>query len=235
MNGNLMRSLLVTTVMACTVTTVLFLGGCSDSTNPAGSSNNDVTPITGTYYIQAKINGKTETMQEQQQGLTLTGENHKGHYGGSSGPDEYSVIQETGFSRQTLVGTNLVKDTAYRSIWIGLIRVYDHPYEPTDDELELLLPSTAKIDGSADDYRDGVEIRWTDAAGTEWSSAWGAADQTGSNFTVTSRVNNDEKPPYVLGPRYKVKGTFNCKLYDGKGNSIDLTDGKFHLHMLHDV
>jgi hypothetical protein len=234
MNGYLMRSLLVTTVVACTVAAVLFLGGCTDAT-PTGSSNNDATTITGVYYIQAKINGKTETMQEQQQGNTFTGEHYQGQYGGSSGVDEYSVIQESGFERETLVGTDFVDDPTFHSIWIGLIKVYDHLYKPTDDELDLLLPSTAKVDGSADDYKDGVEIRWTDAAGTEWSSAWGVADQAGSNFTVTSKVVNDEKPPYVLGPLYKVKGTFNCKLYDGKGNSIDVTDGKFHLRMVHDL
>jgi hypothetical protein len=235
-NGYLMRSLLVTTVMASTVAAVLLIGGCSDASNPTGTSNDDPTPITGTYYIQAKINGKTETMQNQQGPNGLTQQYFSGSNGGDDLPDKYGVIQENGFVRSKIEGTRLVNDTSFHTIRIILVKLFDD--RPYDDEVDQILPFTGSMAfGGADDFKDGVEIRWTDAAGKQWSSSFGAADQTGSNFAVTSR-EAIVPPDNYLGPplpHFKVKGTFNCKLYDGKGNSIDLTNGIFHLQMIYEV
>ena len=67
---------------------------------------------------------------------------------------------------------------------------------------------------------NGVEFQYW-IGGTMWSTSLGTADQTGSAFTVTERVTGT-----VLGySQVKIKTTFNCKIYDGSGNSKTVTGG----------
>ncbi len=71
---------------------------------------------------------------------------------------------------------------------------------------------------------DGITLAWNDAAGTLWTSFNGSADQAGSYFTIT-------KVEYPFGPTWAnlamITANFDCKLYDGNGNSIHLINGKF--------
>jgi len=67
---------------------------------------------------------------------------------------------------------------------------------------------------------NGIEFQYWIGA-TLWSTSLGTADQTGSAFTVTDRVTGT-----VLGySQVKIKATFNCKIYDGSGNSKTVTGG----------
>lgn len=67
----------------------------------------------------------------------------------------------------------------------------------------------------------GVQIYWSDASGTLWTSYFGTANQTGSTFSIV------EKKEETLGGNFfvKVHATFSCKLYDDNGNSKTLTNG----------
>src|SRR5690606_34875199 len=58
---------------------------------------------------------------------------------------------------------------------------------------------------------NGIELQYTDETGDYWSTAYGAADQTGSSFKVTQRKIQGG------GDIVKIMATFNCKLYDGSG------------------
>ena len=70
---------------------------------------------------------------------------------------------------------------------------------------------------------NGIDISWWDAGNVQWSTGFGAATQTGSTFTVTEMISKK-----VLGYQdVKIKGTFNCTLYDGSGNSKTVTNGNF--------
>jgi len=70
----------------------------------------------------------------------------------------------------------------------------------------------------------GIEIRWTDEDLKTWSTLNGA--QSGSTFDVS------KTEPFTTSDgdyQNKVEGTFNCKLYDNSGNSINVSDGTFFM------
>ena len=70
----------------------------------------------------------------------------------------------------------------------------------------------------------GIEIRWTDDDLKVWSTRNGT--QSGSTFNVT------KAEPFTTSDgdyQNKVDGTFNCKLYDTTGNSINVTGGTFFM------
>ena len=70
---------------------------------------------------------------------------------------------------------------------------------------------------------DGITILWGDEANVDWTTDSGSGDQTGSAFTITSVVDEPGQANYTV----RVTATFNCKLYDGLGNSKTLTNGKY--------
>lgn len=71
------------------------------------------------------------------------------------------------------------------------------------------------------DATKGVSIGWTDNTGKIWSTSSGAADQTGSIFKIVSIAD----APSLIKHYIKVKSEFSCKLYDGNGNTLTLTNG----------
>jgi len=75
---------------------------------------------------------------------------------------------------------------------------------------------------------DGVSLRWVDANGTEWSTSYGIADQTGSNFTITESIPGPD-PSFYEG--IALRAVFNCRLYDKNGHSNQLINGRFRLSM----
>ena len=72
----------------------------------------------------------------------------------------------------------------------------------------------------------GINILWNDSTGTIWQTFKGTGIQTGSYFTITS-VKTIQANPLVC----QVSAIFACKLYDGNGNVINLTNGKFRLNV----
>lgn len=70
---------------------------------------------------------------------------------------------------------------------------------------------------------NGIVIEHRDPSGSVWASNKGSANQSGSVFRIEAvKEGND------FGyQNMKVYATFNCKLYDGNGNSKTLTNGKF--------
>lgn len=70
----------------------------------------------------------------------------------------------------------------------------------------------------------GIEIRWTDEDLKTWSTLNGT--QSGSSFSVT------KTEPFTTSEgdfQNKVDGTFNCKLYDAAGNSVNVSGGTFFM------
>jgi hypothetical protein len=78
---------------------------------------------------------------------------------------------------------------------------------------------------------DGINLFWTDSAGKIWETFAGSADQTGSYFTIIkNQPYSNSNPNYA---NYTIITTaFDCKLYDGQGGVIHLTNGKFRLPVL---
>ncbi len=76
----------------------------------------------------------------------------------------------------------------------------------------------------------GVNISWVDSTGTVWETLYGAADQTGSYFTIMAfRLRNAALPGYAN--IVTLTASFACTLYDGKGHSIRLTQGRLRQTM----
>jgi hypothetical protein len=79
---------------------------------------------------------------------------------------------------------------------------------------------------------DGIHLIWFDSTGKVWQTCSGIADQTGSYFTITK----NEFAPFDFFPGYSdytektsVSAKFDCNLYNGEGNVLHLTNGRFRL------
>jgi hypothetical protein len=76
----------------------------------------------------------------------------------------------------------------------------------------------------------GVTISWVDSTGTVWETLYGAADQTGSYFTITAfQLRNAALPGYAN--IVTLTAGFACTLYDGKGHFMRLTQGRLRQTM----
>ncbi|MBK6397927.1 MAG: hypothetical protein IPP27_06575 [Bacteroidetes bacterium] len=91
---------------------------------------------------------------------------------------------------------------------------------PPSDSLFLSFFPTGSYNYTSDGV-NGISISYFDANGILWSTDLGTAVQTGSTFTIDERQGQDILGYYSV--RYKA--SFSCKLYDGSGNTIDLTNG----------
>ena len=67
----------------------------------------------------------------------------------------------------------------------------------------------------------GINMLYSDKKGTLWQTFRGTADQTGSYFTIVSVQTLQDYPLVCM-----VTAKFACKLYDGAGNVLNLTNGK---------
>jgi len=70
---------------------------------------------------------------------------------------------------------------------------------------------------------NGISIRWADSNGDIWGTDMGTADQTGSQFTIDQVKEATGYNYYTI----KVLSHFNCKLYNGLGQTKTLTSGKY--------
>jgi len=81
---------------------------------------------------------------------------------------------------------------------------------------------------------NGIHLIWFDETGSAWQTCSGIADQTGSFFTITK----NESTTYTFNSDYPgaaqstdVTADFACNLYNGNGNVIHLTNGKFRMQV----
>ncbi len=72
---------------------------------------------------------------------------------------------------------------------------------------------------------DGVNITWVDSTGKMWASYFAPGDQTGSHFNIT---DNEADPAGSSGATSftSISATFDCRLYDGNGNVLNITSGR---------
>ena len=65
-------------------------------------------------------------------------------------------------------------------------------------------------------------IRYTDIDGKVWSTDFGTADQSNSNFEVIKVAANT----LDNSAQFLATAEFSCTLYDEAGNEIEITNGK---------
>ena len=206
----------------------LAVSACSDNSPTDNDGDEQLTPLTAEYYIQASINGKNVTYQETALAYGQIGMAANTMTTGNG--SRTAVIQEYSFNKATLGNNGFEVDTLADCPRITFIKNYDeHPYR--EDFAQLIsIPMTY---GDERAMTDGVQISWTDSNGKRWCSSWGSGDQSGSRFTVTEHTEIEYQIGQPLGGRYKTKGTFNCNLYDNQGNSIAVKNGKFSMHTVY--
>lgn len=220
----------VTRAVARTLATLALLAtvgaaGCSDSSTSPDDTNGGGVALTGKHYIQAKIDGTVVTVQDDAN--LGTGIAYSGSGGGGNNPDYYLEAQTIHFVKVILVGNRPEQDPTFRSPMITFVHNYvDQPFGAEHDSV---IKRGSNPFGSEEKEINGVEILWTDASGTQWSSSKGTGDQTGSTFVVTEHTLQEYQIGQYKAGRYYSKGTFTAKLYDGTGRSITVTDGKFAL------
>ena len=69
---------------------------------------------------------------------------------------------------------------------------------------------------------NGIIVSYFDGS-TNWSTASGTGNQSGSNFSIVESQNITAQLDYTM----KVYAVFNCKLYSSSGDVKTLTNGSF--------
>lgn len=105
---------------------------------------------------------------------------------------------------------------------------YNYLGTPTDTVTKFYNTYTKKL------LSTGINLLWIDSTGTEWETFNGSADQTNSYFTITDKkalLNNQTASAEETGAIITAK--FDCMLYDNKGHSMHLTNGRFRQWVLY--
>ena len=79
---------------------------------------------------------------------------------------------------------------------------------------------------------NGIFLQFMNSVRNKWSTMIGAADQTNSSFQIVSQLNLD-RDYHLTGISHFIHlyCKFNCILYDGKGNSVILTNGRLGISL----
>jgi hypothetical protein len=109
-------------------------------------------------------------------------------------------------------------DPSKNNIYVHILKYFNH-YPLYPERLGMLTIGNyayGKSDVSTSTI-NGASIVYTDGDGKEWHSEDGP--QTGSSFSVTELVDNPDDTSDKI-----FKATFSCKLYDGNGGSLQVTN-----------
>lgn len=184
-----------------------------DSNTTNNSNSSGAPTITSNYYFQANIDGSWVTYQHNNTtlfaGLGSTtysvGDTIKG-YMELSGITDFAEINGGGI---TAIGVNKM-------------------FELDSLDLFNLFASGSRSYGIF--HSDSTPVKFTSGVtvtilenGKYWSTDLGTGNQTGSSFTITEFIDNN----IDFVSEKIVSASFNCKLYDGLGNSKTVTNGKY--------
>jgi hypothetical protein len=193
---------------------VLVAGGCSkddndSATNSTGGTGASTINIDSPWQYSAKIDG---TSYSKIIGTTVGG--------------AYSTSSQTAIppdSSNAAYGSTLM-DASLTDLYFDMTRNGHHFLGSSAENTEFLDFFTAGNYNYTTEEINGVSISWRDeTTGTIWTTYNGSADQTGSAFVIEQVKVLSSQFEYTI----KVLAHFNCKLYDGSGNSKTVTEGKF--------
>lgn len=201
---------------------VIFFASCQkdpavvlpDNNNPNGNTDNNNTDNddddnddddnSSVYYFSGEVDGKAVNYGTDYVGIYQAAN--------SSREDEWDIYEGTAVGKTTTADTN--------AIWVSMLKYFDH--EPSLDEHWAMFETGEYEYGlpfESSETISGASILFFDEHGKEWSSERGP--QTGSSFNVTEVTENED---HLYGMIFAA--TFNCKLYDEQGNSIELKNAK---------
>jgi hypothetical protein len=212
------RHIVYRTLYALLFTSCLVLSSsCSKDDSPTGVDST----ITSDFYVQATIDGSVVTLQH---GVGSYGQGVGGSFGGGS--DGYPVTVSSYVVRVSYEGGKVVVNPK-SSIGIRFTKNFDD--YPTSLEYRTVIPLGEVAYGSEEMNIEGVEIIWTDAAGTEWKSR---AAEAGNTFVVISHREEEYREGGKLVGLFMTKGEFSCALHDDAGHTMSLTNGTFALRTM---
>ena len=156
------------------------------------------------YYIEATIEGKKREFKDGREGFR----NRFGSFG--------ATIDGLGtfFEKQKVIFEGNQNFEVY-----FMERFLDPPGKK---EIEQMFRKGEYKFGNSYANSPGVEITYTDNQGRVWSTAKGSAMQINSKFNVINHYSNhfDAYTPFI------TEATFSCVLYDGNGNSMEVSNGR---------
>jgi hypothetical protein len=174
------------------------------SCSKESSSDKDDFP----YYFTATINGSTVKYQANDIDSRYSCGTSQSE--SASIPNHYDIYEGTTIEDDQNANKN--------KIVVYILKYFNH--DPTYAERVAMI----KLGNYSYGYSDvssstvnGASIDYTDANGNWWSSEFGS--QTGSTFAITELIDNTDG---TSGKIFTAK--FNCKLYDGNGASIQVTN-----------
>jgi len=160
------------------------------------------------FYFTATINGSSVKYQandiDSRYGCGISQPEH------SLWPDDFDIYEGTVILDE--------QDQTKNIIHVHILKYFNH--EPTAAERVAMIQTGSYPYGVSDvssSTINGAAIDYVDANGDAWDSQFGS--QSGSTFTITELTNN---PNGTSGKIFTA--TFSCKLYDGNGGNIQLTN-----------
>ncbi|MEP7372767.1 MAG: hypothetical protein ABI675_05210 [Chitinophagaceae bacterium] len=109
-------------------------------------------------------------------------------------------------------------DPSKNNIYVHVLKFFDH--DPSSAERLAMFKTGSYPYGfgsTSSSTIDGVSINYADAAGKEWFSE--SVSQAGSTFSISEVVDNPDNTSFKI-----FTATFSCKLYDGSGGSMDVSN-----------
>lgn len=197
------------------LSTALLLAACKkDDPAPVDPGNGGGTPAlssTTVPFVQMTIDGNVITYAE---GATF-----------GSFTDHYEDIATPPDSSNKLYGFVMFRYPELDStIFVANLGTFNYlgAALPTNSQFFSFFPLGPVTYGDVENNKDLVAITWFDPSGQEWSTFWGA-DQTGSSFNITERL----EIPTTGTSSILVRATFTCKLYldGGSGQFKQVSNG----------
>jgi len=201
-------------LIACSIVTLTYFSCAKhDLTSPHPVSNSDTTSVSGsdsTYYYSFSIDSIFYIETFDVNGYT------SGNFAGPPSNIGATILPP---GDGMFLGSSILDTTSFDEV-IGNIPG-GQTLQSFYDSLRPQALSYTKTDSN------GVIIAWVDSQNVLWKSNQGTADQTGSNFVITSTSYSNFDSVLI-----NVSASFNCKLYDNAGDMKALTNGHTRLSFL---
>lgn len=190
---------------------LFFAASCTKTELPKGEDN--------LFFVQFAKNGDT-----------IRFEDGVDNYGNGPGVASYEDSVGRLHSELTVFVTNPA-DTGFglNTLSIQMVKFFNDTRYPALETSQAMFNSGSYDFGlyTLDSSRagiDGVVIQYVDADSTIWTTDTRLGQQESwANFQISSNTEISNKQ---FGA--KTKGTFNCRVFDGNNNYLDLTEGSFH-------
>ena len=161
-------------------------------------------------YFEANLAGKSLYLPEGKDGYTS---------GASAAPFENAL------GCIEIQNMSIGKNDGRKSIQVSFVKQQSTCDIDCEESMGMVQEGTytfGNVATSPDNFIEGVVISYVDVDGKLWRTDFGLGQQGSSNFRITKIEANT----LDASGKFFVTAEFNCTLYDGEGNEIEVTDGE---------